>query len=321
MKIKQLFHRILKCTKPALPKAAKTTIWLLKITIPVTFFVLVLNYTGWLAQISGGLQPFFNLLGLPAESAFVLITSMLTNIYSVIAVISTLGIPVREATILAIMSLIAHGFIIESAIIKKSGSSVFRMLTIRVIFSLVAGLFLNAILPQGEVFVQNEITASSQSFPVVLKNWVVDMFFLGLKIISLVSILFIFQNILEEFGVIAWISRIMRPLMRILGLPESTSVSLIVVNTIGLAYGAAVVLDQLDKNKMNRKDADLLNHHAVISHSQIEDPLLFLALGITIHWLIWPRIILAILVVWLRKLELRLKKSRQGKVQLAYSSA
>ncbi|MFO7829997.1 MAG: nucleoside recognition protein [Bacteroidales bacterium] len=321
MNLQQLFNRILKCIKPALPKAAKTTIWLLKITIPVTFLVLVLNYTGWLAQISSGLQPFFNLLGLPAESAFVLITSMLTNIYSVIAVISTLAIPVREATILAIMSLIAHGFIIESAIIKKSGSSVFRMLTIRVIFSLVAGLFLNAILPQGEVFVQDEITASSQSFPIVLKNWVVDMFFLGLKIISLVSILFIFQNILEEFGIIAWISCIMRPLMRILGLPESTSVSLIVVNTIGLAYGAAVVLDQLDKNKMIRKDADLLNHHAVISHSQIEDPLLFLALGITIHWLIWPRIILAILVVWLRKLELRLKKSRQGKVQLAYGSA
>ena len=321
MKTEQSFNRILKCIKPALPKAAKTTIWLLKITIPVTFFVLVLNYTGWLAQISSGLQPFFNLLGLPAESAFVLITSMLTNIYSVIADISTLAIPVREATILAIMSLVAHGFIIESAIIKKSGSSVFRMLTIRVIFSLIAGLFLNAILPQGEVLVQNEITVSNQTFPVVLKNWAVDMFFLGLKIISLVSILFIFQNILEEFGIIAWISRIMRPLMRILGLPESTSVSLIVVNTIGLAYGAAVVLDQLDKNKMNRKDADLLNHHAVISHSQIEDPLLFLALGITIHWLIWPRIILAILVVWLRKLELRLKKKSKTKLQLAYSSS
>lgn len=321
MKIKQTFNRILKCIQPALPKAAKTTIWLLKITIPVTFLVLVLNYTGWLAQISSGLQPFFNLLGLPAESAFVLITSMLTNIYSVIAVISTLGIPVREATILAVMSLIAHGFIIESAIIKKSGSNVVRMLTIRVIFSLIAGLLLNAILPQGEILVQKEIVSGGQSFLIVLKNWAVDMFFLGLKIISLVSILFIFQNILEEFGIIAWISRLLRPLMRILGLPESTSVSLIVVNTIGLAYGAAVVLDQLDKNKMNRKDADLLNHHAVISHSQIEDPLLFLALGMTIHWLIWPRIMLAILVVWLRKLELKLEESRKSKEQFAYGSA
>lgn len=145
--------------------------------------------------------------------------------------------------------------------------------------------------------------------------------FLGLKIISLVSILFIFQNILEEFGIIAWISKAMKPLMRVLGLPESTSVSLIVVNTIGLAYGAAVVLDQLDKNKMNRKDADLLNHHAVISHSQIEDPLLFLALGITIHWIIWPRIILAIAAVWLRKLELKIKNSRKAKVQLLMSSS
>lgn len=321
MDTRQILHRILKCIKPALPKAAKTTLWLLKITIPVTFVVLVLNYTGWLAQISAGLQPFFNLLGLPAESAFVLITSMLTNIYSVIAVISTLGIPVREATILAIMSLVAHGFIIESAIIKKSGSSVIRMLTIRLVFSLIAGLFLNAILPQGEVLVQKHMVASEQNFVIVLKEWAVNMLFLGLKIISLVSILFIFQNILEEFGIIAWISKAMKPLMRVLGLPESTSVSLIVVNTIGLAYGAAVVLDQLDKNKMNRKDADLLNHHAVISHSQIEDPLLFLALGLTIHWIIWPRIILAIAAVWLRKLELKIKNSRKARVQLLMSSS
>lgn len=321
METRQILDRILHCIKPALPKATKTTIWLLKITIPVTFLVLVLNYTGWLAQISAGLQPFFNVLGLPAESAFVLITSMLTNIYSVIAVISTLGIPIREATILAIMSLVAHGFIIESAIIKKSGSSVIRMLTIRVVFSLIAGLFLNAILPQGEILVQKQIVSDEQNFILVLKEWGVNMLFLGLKIISLVSILFIFQNILEEFGIIAWISKAMKPLMRVLGLPESTSVSLIVVNTIGLAYGAAVVLDQLDKNKMNRKDADLLNHHAVISHSQIEDPLLFLALGITIHWIIWPRIILAIAAVWLRKLELKIKNSRKAKVQLLMSSS
>lgn len=297
------YQRILNCAKPALPKAAKTTLWLLKITIPVTFFVLVLNYTGYLEIISASVQPFFNLLGLPGESAFVLLTSVFTNIYSVVAVISTLGIPVREATILAIMSLVAHGFIIESAIIKKSGSSVIRMLTIRVVFSLVAGLFLNAVLPESTEVVEKQVIAQTGTFLVVLKNWSIDMFFLGLKIITLVSTLFIFQNLLEEFGVIAWLSKVMRPLMKILGLPESTSVSLIVVNTIGLAYGAAVILDQIDKGNMNREDADLLNHHAVISHSQVEDPLLFLALGITMHWLIWPRIILAILVVWLRKLE------------------
>ncbi len=320
MQIKRLYKRILKCIKPALPKAAKTTLWLLKITIPVTFLVLLLNYTGWLTQISNGLQPFFNLLGLPAESAFVLITSVLTNIYSVIAVISTLGIPVREATILAIMSLIAHGFIIESAIIKKSGSNVFRMLLIRILISLIAGIFLNTVLPQAESVIKESKIVSEPAFLIVLKEWAMKMLFLGIKIISLVSILFIFQNILEEFGIIHWISKLMKPLMKVFGLPESTSVSLIVVNTIGLAYGAAVVIDQIDKHKMSKRDADLLNHHAVVSHSQVEDPLLFLSLGLTIHWLIWPRIILALIVVWIRKFELKVSNRRKTKATVVSGS-
>jgi hypothetical protein len=57
---------------------------------------------------------------------------------------------------------------------------------------------------------------------------------------------------------------------------------------------------------MNRQDADLLNHHVALSHSQLEDPLLFLTLGYAIHWLIWPRLIIAIAAVWIRKAELKL---------------
>jgi hypothetical protein len=58
---------------------------------------------------------------------------------------------------------------------------------------------------------------------------------------------------------------------------------------------------------MNREDADLLNHHVAVSHSQLEDPLLFLTLGYTLHWLIWPRILIAVMAVWIRRMELRMK--------------
>lgn len=305
-------QRLIKCAKPALPKAIKTTLWLLKITIPVTFVVMVMNYFGYLELLSSYMQPFFLLLGLPAESAFVLLTSIFTNVYSALAIISTLGLPIREATILGLMCLISHGFIIETAIVKKSGSNVFRMLTLRIVFSIIGGLMLNYIMPASDVRLLEAIENETLTFTATLLNWANAMFFLALKIIFLVSVLFIFQNIMEEFGVIKILSNLMKPFMRILGLPQSTSVSLIVVNTIGLAYGAAMVLDQLDKGKMNKADADLLNHHAVISHSQVEDPILFLSLGVTMHWLIWPRILLAIIAVWLRKLELNFKNRKSS---------
>ena len=89
--------------------------------------------------------------------------------------------------------------------------------------------------------------------------------------------------------------------MGLMGLPSSTTFSWIVANVLGLAYGSAIIMDEVNEGRMSREDADLLNHHIVVSHSQLEDPLLFAAIGIPLGWIIWPRVALAILVVWLRK--------------------
>ena len=60
------------------------------------------------------------------------------------------------------------------------------------------------------------------------------------------------------------------------------------------------------------KEADLLNHHIAISHSQLEDPLSFFAIGLPLWWLIWPRLLLAFIAVWIRRAENALR-TRWGK--------
>lgn len=56
------------------------------------------------------------------------------------------------------------------------------------------------------------------------------------------------------------------------------------------------------QGKLTGTEADLLNYHLAISHSQLEDPLLFAVLGLPVVWLIVPRILLAFIVVWLKRL-------------------
>jgi hypothetical protein len=129
----------------------------------------------------------------------------------------------------------------------------------------------------------------------------------------LVNLLLIFQQILDEFGWMGAIEKPLSPLMKIMGLPRSTTLSWVVANLIGLAYGSAIMIDESEKGKMSREDADLLNHHVSLSHSQLEDPLLFLTLGYAIHWLIWPRIIIAVLAVWLRRAELKFRAVYRSK--------
>ena len=120
-------ERLLKSVKTALPQGMKTAIWLLKLTIPVSFAVFLLDFFGILNVIAAWVAPLFKLIGLSGQASIVLITSFFTNIYSVIAVMTTLGFGFREGTILAVMCLISHALIVETAIQKKTGSSPWRM--------------------------------------------------------------------------------------------------------------------------------------------------------------------------------------------------
>ncbi len=313
MKNAETLQRLKRSVTTALPKGMKTAWWLIKITVPVSFGVMLLDYSGILALMANFTGPLFGHLGLPGVSAIVLITSIFTNIYSVVAVLSMLQLPMREGIILATMCLVSHGFIIETAVMKRTGSSAIRMLLLRIVGSIVVGWLLNMTMPGSFSDISVSVTNQQQEFEIVFLHWLSSISSTILKILILVNILLIFQKIMDEFGWIDAIEKPLTPLMKLFGLPRSTTLSWVVANLIGLAYGSAIMIEESEKGKMNREDADLLNHHVSLSHSQLEDPLLFLTLGYAIHWLIWPRIIIAIAAVWIRKAELKLSAVYRSK--------
>ena len=259
-------------------------------------------------MIAGWVAPLFKLIGLSGQASIVLITSFFTNIYSVIAVMTTLGIGHREGTILAVMCLISHAMIVETAIQKKTGSRSWRMVVTRLSASFVAAVLLNFILP-AEMGSESEQTVRAVvDFSSALTGWLSDMLVTTLKIIILVNLLLILQKILNEFGLIKWILMPFVPLLKVMGLPSSTGFLWVVANTLGLGYGGAIMINETEEGKLSREDADLLNHNIAISHSQLEDPLLFVSIGY--HWgiLVWPRLLLSIVFVWLRRFEIWSKK-------------
>lgn len=301
-------ERLLKCVKTALPQGMKTAIWLLKLTIPVSFAVFLLDFFGILNVIAGWVAPLFKLIGLSGQASIVLITSFFTNIYSVIAVMTTLGFGFREGTILAVMCLISHALIVETAIQKKTGSSPWRMVLIRLSASFIAAFMLNLILPEEAIANSENVIRSVGEFTPALTNWLSSMLVTTLKIVVLVNLLLILQKILNEFGLIKWILMPFAPLLKVMGLPSSTGFLWIVANTLGLGYGGAIMINEAEEGRLIREDADLLNHNIAISHSQLEDPLLFVAVGYHFGILIWPRILLAIIFVWIRRFEIWVKK-------------
>ncbi|MGZ3580777.1 MAG: iron transporter, partial [Syntrophales bacterium] len=63
----------------------------------------------------------------------------------------------------------------------------------------------------------------------------------------------------------------------------------------GVAYGGAVIVEEVKAGYLTKEELEELHLSIGINHSLVEDPSLFLSLGLSPFWLWVPRVIVAIL--------------------------
>jgi len=280
----------------------------LKITVGISFAMMLLKYFNILPYVSDAIGPVFRYFGLPGSAALAYLSGYFINVYSAMAVMSTLALDARELTILSTMVLCSHSMILETAVLKKTGVSGVRMIIVRTLSALFLGWFLNLILPEGSGEVVTAAVAREQlTFWLTLRDWLWSTFKLVLLITIIIYILNIVQRLLYEFGVIAMISKFLKPLMLFFGLPPKTAFLWIVANIIGLAYGAAAMLDEIARDKLERRDVLLINTHISISHSNLEDLILLTALGAVGWIMLLIRWAMSMVLVWELRLEFYIK--------------
>lgn len=286
----------------------KTIWWLVKITVCVSFGILLLKYFGVVDVISEFLSPVFFYVGLPGEAALAFVTGYFVNVYSAIAVMTSLHLSFREITILAVMVLCAHNMITETTVQSKTGSSAIRIVCVRTLSAVILGFVLNLIMPVSEnavATVQSQLTTTEiVSFSELLFPWLLSIAKVILKMVVLIFLLSILQAIMSEFGVIQYISKKMKCVMLFFGLSPKSAFLWIIANTLGLAYGVSVMLEESRKGTLSKQELDLLNHHIGISHSNLEDVLLMVAIGAMAGWLLFSRWVMSLVLVWERKLEI-----------------
>jgi len=304
--------RLINSSKSSLPKSGKTIWWLLKLILPISLGVSFLQYWGVINFVAAYLTPVFSIIGLPGESAVAFISSFFLPLYAPIAIISTLSLEIREITILAIMCLISHNLLMETAIQKKTGSSALAIFSIRLICSFTAAYILNLLLPAhlGTSQAIEKSIAYADVYSMLI-NWIKNAGMLSIKIAMIITGLMMLQSILKEFKILDFISKIFAPLMRIMGLKTDSSFLWFIAQTLGLTYGSAVMIEEIENNQITKESANLLNYHIAINHSLLEDTLLFVAIGVPAGWIIAPRVILAMIVVWgFRAIKYRSEKTK-----------
>ena len=277
--------------------------------VGVSFGIMLLQYFGVIAWISELLTPLFSSFGLPGEAALAYVSGYFVNCYTAMAVMSTLQLDMRAITILSVMVLCSHNMIVETTVQAKTGSSAVRIVIIRTLSAFILAFVLNKIMPgEFEKTVSETITTENLTFVNMLKDWALrTLRTVGLMIV-LVYALTLLQRILSEFGIIEHIANFLKPVMVFFGLPPRTAFLWLVANTLGLAYGAAVMIDQAETGTTTKEENDILNHHIGVSHSNLEDLLLFTALGGNFLWMLLSRWAMSLVLVWERRIELKFKK-------------
>lgn len=287
----------------------RTGFWMTKMMLPITFGVAILKWLGVIALLTEWLAPIFKYIGLTGEGVLVFITASLTNLYSAIALIATLNIDFRTATILATMGLICHNLIVETVIQRKAGANGFYIIFLRIMGAIIAALAMNFLLPAdytGRLIIEQQ-QAPTMELSSILTEWAMSMLRLLPIMFVLIILLNTLQQILREYSLIDYLTIPVKPVMKFFGLSTNCSFLWIVMNSLGLAYGGAILIAEYESGEISPRDAQLLNSHVALSHSLLEDTLLFAAIGIGALWLFVPRLILSFIAVWCERLYFRLK--------------
>lgn len=275
---------------------------LFRVLIPMIILIKVLKETGLVELFGRVLQPLMVLTGLPGEMGLAWASAIATNLYGGVIVFATLAkdidMTIAQATIMASMMLMAHGFPVELQICKKAGTRIRAMFMFRFGSALIFGIILNVFYKAFNLLqepvqvlytpVQTEDTILSWAY-----GEVVNLAYIALIILCLVALM----KILDRIGFIKVINMLCRPLLKFMGISEQASYTTMVGFTLGLTYGSGLILKEAASGTIGHRDIFFSLGFMGICHSMIEDTLLMVAIGGDLSGILILRTIFSVIFV------------------------
>lgn len=277
------------------------TVWTLgKVIFPITLVMTILQYTPILPWIIEKISPVMQLIGLPGEAALPLVLGNALNLYAGIAAIITFDFTVKEVFIMAVMLSFSHNLFIESAVASRVGVSWWLMSGIRIGLAIISAVIIQLTWSGGLELAQYGFITGNE---VELSGWgeialhALQTALLGVLQLALIVIpLMITVQFLRELGWLTMLSNGFAPITKMLGMEKNTSLTLVAGLTIGLAYGAGLMIQAVEEDGVSKRDMYLALIFLVSCHAVVEDTLIFIPLGIPVWPLLLIRLVTAIVL-------------------------
>ena len=273
------------------------------IMIPTLIVVKILDELGFVEILNNFCAPLMFLLGLPEAISLVFTTSMLTSPYAGLIVFS--GLPAdmpftaAQASVLGLLILFTHSLPIEVIICRKAGVRARAMIFIRLGLGILSCYLLNLFFQvTGYMNYPATILLPSLESAPDLFSWGLSQL-KGLGIIFIIIIaLVIILDFLKYIGVERLIEKALKPFLNFLGVGEKASTIAIVGVTLGIGFGAGLLIKEVKTGKLHYKDVFGVLVLVGMLHSIIEDTAVISLIGSNIIITLFLRAVLTLCIVY-----------------------
>lgn len=282
-------------------KEGLSTTWTLgKVIFPITLIVTILQFTPILPWIINLFEPVMGIFGLSGEAAVPLVMGNVLNLYAGIAAIISFDFTVKEVFIMAIMLSFSHNLFVESAVATKVGVKWWVIVSVRLGLATISAFIINLFWNGGSELAQYGMITKEDP---ILNNWgEIALHGMETAILAIVQLamivipLMIVIQFMREKGWLHKLSDLLAPCMKLLGMNRNTSMTMVAGLTVGLAFGAGLMIQAVKEDGVSKRDMYLALIFLVACHAVIEDTLIFIPLGIPVWPLLLIRITAAILL-------------------------
>jgi len=297
-------------TLSGLKKGWDGFLWMMKIIAPISLFTAILDWSGLMVHLDFILKPLMGLLHLPATAALPLVIAMLSGVYGGIAAMVVLPFSVEQMTLMAVFILMCHSLIQEGIIQGQSGIHPLKATLVRLVAAIVTVLLMTFWVDSSTVMPAASATAggaasATPAFGEMLRHWAWKTLLLTIQIFFIMMSLLLFLEWLKAFDWIHPLVRALTPFLRIMGLDEKVGFLWMTAVILGLSYGGAIIVEEAKTGHLTPEELEILHLSIGMNHSMVEDPPLFLPLGIHPFWIYVPRLVMAIVTVRLIRLWFR----------------
>ncbi|MDX2495567.1 MAG: hypothetical protein QNK27_11450, partial [Desulfuromusa sp.] len=211
-----------------------------------------------------------------------------------------LDLTVAQLTVHGTMILVANVLQVQLQIAQKAGTRFRAMAVIRVGGALLLGWFLHLTYQfSGTLQQANHALWNPDAVEPTWSAWVTAEVRTMLMIFLIILGLMTFLLVLKKLGISDLMTRLLEPVLALLGMGREAAPITIIGMTLGLSYGGGLIIREAQSGRLSKQDIFSSVALMGLCHSIFEDTLLLMVLGAHISGIFWGRLLFSLLMVFL----------------------